>query len=148
MTVEQKTTVQFDILLAINGEDSYGRGGVFHPLASVGSSHNRLTSAEENEEALLLGCPPIGLLDRRILGSTVASRPRKVHVLCSFRGSRPDTCRARLTTKPKRFWRLSFLACSTSQVDVPCQYSNATHGSASATRASSLSCTKAISKTS
>jgi hypothetical protein len=68
MTVEQKTTVQFDILLAINGEDSYGRGGVFHPLASVGSSHNRLTSAEENEEALLLGCPPIGLLDRRILG--------------------------------------------------------------------------------
>jgi hypothetical protein len=26
----------------------------------VGSSHNRPTSAEDNEEALLLGCPPIG----------------------------------------------------------------------------------------
>jgi len=29
----------------------------------VGSSHSRLTSAEDNEEASLLGCPPIGLLD-------------------------------------------------------------------------------------
>src|SRR5438034_4247824 len=33
-------------------------------MASVGSSHSRLTSAEDNEEASLLGCPPIGLLDR------------------------------------------------------------------------------------
>src|SRR2546421_12660605 len=32
-------------------------------MASVGSSHSRLTSAEDNEEASLLGCPPIGLLD-------------------------------------------------------------------------------------
>jgi hypothetical protein len=39
------------MLPAINGEDSYGRGGVFLPLASVGSSHSRLTSAEDNEEA-------------------------------------------------------------------------------------------------
>jgi hypothetical protein len=27
----------FDILLAMNDEDSYGRGGIFYPLASVGS---------------------------------------------------------------------------------------------------------------
>jgi hypothetical protein len=33
----------------------------------VGSSHNRPTSAEDNEEALLLGCPPMGLfLDERV----------------------------------------------------------------------------------
>jgi hypothetical protein len=32
-------------------------------MASVGSSHSRLTSAEDNEEASLLGCPPIGLSD-------------------------------------------------------------------------------------
>src|SRR5438034_8560692 len=33
-------------------------------MASVGSSHNRPTSAEDHEEALLLGCPPIGRSDR------------------------------------------------------------------------------------
>jgi hypothetical protein len=33
----------------------------------VGSSHNRLTPAEDNEEALLLGSPPIGLVDMRII---------------------------------------------------------------------------------
>jgi hypothetical protein len=27
----------------------------------VGSSHSALTSGEDNEEASLLGCPPIGL---------------------------------------------------------------------------------------
>jgi len=32
-------------------------------MASVGSSHSALTSGEDNEEASLLGCPPIGLLD-------------------------------------------------------------------------------------
>jgi hypothetical protein len=31
----------------------------------VGSSHNRPTSAEDHEEALLLGCPPIGRSDTR-----------------------------------------------------------------------------------
>jgi hypothetical protein len=35
----------------------------FSPLASVGSSHNRPTSAEDNEEASLLACPAIGLVD-------------------------------------------------------------------------------------
>src|SRR6266571_3944429 len=30
---------------------------------SRGSSHSRLTSAEDNEEALLSGYPPVGLLD-------------------------------------------------------------------------------------
>jgi hypothetical protein len=34
-------------------------------MASVGSSHNRPTSAEDHEEALLLGCPPIGRSDTR-----------------------------------------------------------------------------------
>src|SRR6201981_1883605 len=38
--------------------------GLFSEMASVGSSHNRPTSAEDHEEALLLGCPPIGRLDR------------------------------------------------------------------------------------
>jgi hypothetical protein len=37
-------------------------------MASVGSSHNRLTSAEDNEEALLRASPALGLLDKRILG--------------------------------------------------------------------------------
>jgi hypothetical protein len=31
----------------------------------VGSSHSALTSGEDNEEALLLGYPPIGLLDEK-----------------------------------------------------------------------------------
>jgi hypothetical protein len=50
-----------DILLALTelrlkGEDSYGAGFWFGLFG--GSSHNRPTSAEDNEEALLLGCPP------------------------------------------------------------------------------------------
>src|SRR5712672_1031542 len=36
----------------------------FCEIASEGSSHNRLTSAEDNEEALLLRYPPIGLVDQ------------------------------------------------------------------------------------
>jgi len=36
----------------------------FCEIASEGSSHNRLTPAEDNEEALLLGYPPIGLVDQ------------------------------------------------------------------------------------
>jgi hypothetical protein len=51
-----------DILLALKqplkGEDPYVAG--FGPVSSVASSHNRPTSADDNEEALLLGCPPIG----------------------------------------------------------------------------------------
>src|SRR5437773_8637189 len=38
--------------------------GLFSEMASVGSSHNRPTSAEDHEEALLLGCPPISRSDR------------------------------------------------------------------------------------
>src|SRR5207249_1334328 len=56
-----------DILLAVSGEDSYGLSVRFPEMASVGSSHNRPTSAEDHEEALLLGCPPIGRLDESIL---------------------------------------------------------------------------------
>jgi len=48
----------FDILLALKGKDSYGAG--FWSGLFGGSSHNRPTSAEDNEEALLLGCPPLG----------------------------------------------------------------------------------------
>src|SRR5437773_2907703 len=33
---------------------------------SLGSSHNRLTSAEDYEEALLSGYPPVGLLDAKM----------------------------------------------------------------------------------
>src|SRR5438552_12210104 len=32
---------------------------------SLGSSHNRLTSAEDYQEALLSGYPPVGLLDTK-----------------------------------------------------------------------------------
>jgi hypothetical protein len=53
------------MLLSLKGEDSYGVG--FRPICSVGCSHDRLTSAEDNEEASLLGYPPIGLVDRRII---------------------------------------------------------------------------------
>ena len=49
-----------NILPAAGGEDSYGLSVCFPEMASVGSSHNRPTSAEDNEKALLLGCPPIG----------------------------------------------------------------------------------------
>ena len=50
-----------DILSAASGEDSYGAGcwsGLFG-----GFLHNRLSSTEDNKEASLLGCPPIGLVD-------------------------------------------------------------------------------------
>jgi len=58
----------FDILLALKGEDSYTTEPGFGPVSSVGSSRNRPTSAENNEEALLLGCPPIG--PRSFLGTS------------------------------------------------------------------------------
>src|SRR5207253_9712034 len=54
----------FDSLPAASGEDSYGLS-VYPEMASEGSSHNRSTSAEDHEEALLLGCPPIGRSGRR-----------------------------------------------------------------------------------
>jgi hypothetical protein len=40
----------------------------------VGSSHNRLTSAEDNEEALLSGYPPVGLLDAKRIEQTEEKR--------------------------------------------------------------------------
>src|SRR5207302_3157970 len=55
---------KIDILPAASGEDSYGLSVCFSEMASVGSSHDRPTSAEDHEEALLLGCPPIGRSDR------------------------------------------------------------------------------------
>src|SRR5712672_2982370 len=45
----------------------------FCEIASLGSSHNRLTSAEDNQEALLLGYPPIGLVDQGSLRGCKAS---------------------------------------------------------------------------
>src|SRR5437667_12567860 len=55
---------KIDSFPAASGEDSYGLSVCFSEMASVGSSHNRPTSAEDHEEALLLGCPPIGRSDR------------------------------------------------------------------------------------
>ncbi len=56
-------TLVLDILPAMNGRDSYGVPAGFAGISSVGSSRNRLTSAEDYEEALLSGYPPVGLLD-------------------------------------------------------------------------------------
>src|SRR5205807_10131057 len=47
----------------MNGRDSYGVPAGFAGISSLGSSHNRLTSTEDYEEALLSGYPPVGLLD-------------------------------------------------------------------------------------
>jgi hypothetical protein len=50
------------MLHSLKGADSYGLVPLgFCGMASVGSSHSALTSGEDNEEASLLGCPPIGL---------------------------------------------------------------------------------------
>ena len=46
------------ILTAVSGEDSYGLSVRFPEMASVGSSHNRSTSAEDHEEALLWAVRP------------------------------------------------------------------------------------------
>ena len=54
-----------DILLAMNGEDSYGRGGVFHPLASVGSWAGCLTSAAHVSTGVTFGLPAHRSLGRR-----------------------------------------------------------------------------------
>jgi hypothetical protein len=52
----------FAILLALKAR-GFLRSRGFGPVSSVGSSHSALTSGEDNAEALLLGYPPIGLLD-------------------------------------------------------------------------------------
>jgi hypothetical protein len=54
-----------DILLAMNDEDSYGRGGVFHPLASVGSWAECLTSAAHVSAGVTFGLPAHRSLRRR-----------------------------------------------------------------------------------
>jgi hypothetical protein len=46
----------------------------------VGSSHNRLTSAEDNEEALLSGYPPVGLLDAKRIKQTEEKRKRQPYI--------------------------------------------------------------------
>jgi len=51
-------SVEIDILPAASGEDSYGLSVRFPEMASVGSSHNRPTSAEDHEEALLWAVRP------------------------------------------------------------------------------------------
>ena len=58
-----RDALTLDILPAMNGRDSYGVPAGFAGISSVGSSHNRLTSAEDYEETLLSGYPPVGLLD-------------------------------------------------------------------------------------
>jgi hypothetical protein len=65
-----------DILPAASGEDSYGASLVFYEVSSLGSSHNRLTSAEDNEEASLWAYPALGLLDGRSIGSWKEKRKR------------------------------------------------------------------------
>jgi len=70
----------------------------------VGSSHNRLTSAEDNEEALLSGYPPVGLLDAKRIKQTEEKRKqpyipslnaealRLGRVTLLFRAQRRDRC--------------------------------------------------------
>jgi len=55
-----------NILPAASGENSYGLSVCFPEMASVGSSATALLQGEDHEEALLLGCPPIGRSDRDI----------------------------------------------------------------------------------
>jgi len=50
----------------------------------VGSSHNRPTSAEDHEEALLLGCPPIGRLDESILCCHIQKNKREGRALSAL----------------------------------------------------------------
>jgi hypothetical protein len=71
--VEPAEKHSFDILLPkrerIPTEPDVG------PVSLVGSSHNRLTSAEDNEEALLSGYPPVGLLDAKRIKQTEKNIP-------------------------------------------------------------------------
>ena len=67
---------KIDILLSPKGRGFLRSPAGFAGMTSVGSSHNRLTSAEDNEEALLLGYPPIGLVDQGSLrGCNNQGRP-------------------------------------------------------------------------
>ena len=50
------------------------------PLASVGSSHNRFTSAEDNEEALLFACPAIGLMDKEREFKIVGKKEKEPYI--------------------------------------------------------------------
>ena len=78
-----------DILPAASGEDSYGLSVCFSEMASGGSSHNRPTSAEDHEEALLLGCPPIGRLDESILCCHIQKNREGLISLCISLYPRP-----------------------------------------------------------
>jgi hypothetical protein len=49
----------------MNGEDSYGRGGVFHPLASVGSWAECLTSAAHVSTGVTFALPAHRYFGRR-----------------------------------------------------------------------------------
>jgi hypothetical protein len=81
----------------LNGEDSYGAG--FCPVSSVGS-HNRPTSAEDNEEALLLGCPPIGpFRDEQVYDGSEEKAKRKPYI--------PGLKRRGFTAKSGNFGRLT-----------------------------------------
>jgi hypothetical protein len=92
---EQEIVAFVDILRAMNGEDSYGRGGVCHPLASVGSWAECLTSAAHVSTGVTFGLSAHRSLRRRevydecnnqgkphILGlNTEALRPKKGKVI-------------------------------------------------------------------
>jgi hypothetical protein len=65
-----------DILPAASGEDSYGLLLFLQDDFGGFNSHNHLTSAEDHEEASLLGCPPIGLATGRMKTQNCAFYPR------------------------------------------------------------------------
>jgi hypothetical protein len=86
-----------DILRAINGEDSYGVSLVLRDSFG-GFLPQPPTSAEDNEKALLLGYPPIGLVDEgsyedatlkaSLISSASTPRlygPRRVNLRQAFR---------------------------------------------------------------
>jgi len=79
----------------------------------VGSSHNRLTSAEDNEEALLSGYPPVGLLDAKRIKQTEEKRKQpyipglnaealRLGRVRNFIGTREDSLGKRLWTVLRR----------------------------------------------
>jgi hypothetical protein len=74
-----------DILPAASGEDSYGVGFLVRSLQRVPPT-TALTSAEDNEEALLLGYPPIGLVDKNEFRMTDSKNARALY-------PRPETPR-------------------------------------------------------
>jgi non-heme chloroperoxidase len=74
-----KPVLMIMILLCLTSSPSRAAGiptaEAAWPLASAGSSHSRLTSAEDNEEASLLGCPPIGLTTRELIARKGSGLP-------------------------------------------------------------------------